>query len=264
MDAISSGPPFPLSRHLFPNLLNQIPAPPAVRPNPPSYPESASAATVNPMPSQRQIDANRRNAQHSTGPRTPEGRAAVGLNALRHGLSAQTSFSQAKTPTSSRNSSTPFSPNTSPPDPPKPCSSSKWPSAPGACAACAPSKPVCSMSECRNCLATRMPSIPVRAPSYMTPPAPAPLRPCRATRPASSAPSTAPCMNSIASASRRPRPIFPFRQTPRHRKMISPIKPNPRTGRPTPAPIPTSLLAKRYRPASRFVLSDSLDHQPIG
>ena len=42
------------------------------------------------MPSQRQIDANRRNAQFSTGPRTPEGRAAVGLNALRHGLTAQT------------------------------------------------------------------------------------------------------------------------------------------------------------------------------
>ncbi len=42
------------------------------------------------MPSQRQIDADRRNAQLSTGPRTPEGRAAVGFNALRHGLTAQT------------------------------------------------------------------------------------------------------------------------------------------------------------------------------
>jgi hypothetical protein len=42
------------------------------------------------MPSQRQLNANRRNAQFSTGPRTPEGRAAVGLNALRHGLTAQT------------------------------------------------------------------------------------------------------------------------------------------------------------------------------
>jgi hypothetical protein len=41
------------------------------------------------MLSQRQLDANRRNAQFSTGPRTPEGRAVVGLNALRHGLSAQ-------------------------------------------------------------------------------------------------------------------------------------------------------------------------------
>ena len=42
------------------------------------------------MLTQRQIDANRRNAQLSTGPRTPEGRAAVGLNALRHGLTAET------------------------------------------------------------------------------------------------------------------------------------------------------------------------------
>ncbi len=42
------------------------------------------------MLSERQLDANRRNAQHSTGPRTPEGRAAVSLNALRHGLASQT------------------------------------------------------------------------------------------------------------------------------------------------------------------------------
>ena len=42
------------------------------------------------MLSQRQLDANRRNAKLSTGPRSPEGRAAVGLNALRHGLTAQT------------------------------------------------------------------------------------------------------------------------------------------------------------------------------
>jgi len=42
------------------------------------------------MLSQRQVDANRRNAQLSTGPRTPEGRAAVDLNALRDGLTAQT------------------------------------------------------------------------------------------------------------------------------------------------------------------------------
>jgi len=42
------------------------------------------------MISERQLNANRRNAQLSTGPRTANGRAAVSLNALRHGLTAQT------------------------------------------------------------------------------------------------------------------------------------------------------------------------------
>ncbi len=40
------------------------------------------------MATQNQIDANRLNAQKSTGPKTPEGRAAVRLNGLRHGLTA--------------------------------------------------------------------------------------------------------------------------------------------------------------------------------
>ena len=42
------------------------------------------------MLSERQIEANRQNAQHSTGPTTPEGRAAVRLNGLKHGLCAET------------------------------------------------------------------------------------------------------------------------------------------------------------------------------
>jgi len=38
----------------------------------------------------KQIEANRRNALQSTGPKTTEGKAAVRLNALRHGLRART------------------------------------------------------------------------------------------------------------------------------------------------------------------------------
>ena len=41
------------------------------------------------MSSQRQQNANRRNAQHSTGPRTESGKARVAQNARRHGLLAK-------------------------------------------------------------------------------------------------------------------------------------------------------------------------------
>ena len=42
------------------------------------------------MSSELKIEANRQNAQHSTGPSTPEGRAAVRLNGLKHGLCGET------------------------------------------------------------------------------------------------------------------------------------------------------------------------------
>src|SRR5258708_828542 len=38
------------------------------------------------MPTEKQTEANRLNAQHSTGPRTSEGKSAVRFNALKHGI----------------------------------------------------------------------------------------------------------------------------------------------------------------------------------
>jgi hypothetical protein len=41
------------------------------------------------MTSEKQAKANRKNALKSTGPKTPEGKDAVRLNALKHGLLSQ-------------------------------------------------------------------------------------------------------------------------------------------------------------------------------
>lgn len=43
------------------------------------------------MTSERQRQANRKNARYSTGPRTPAGKARVGHNAYKHGLSVPAS-----------------------------------------------------------------------------------------------------------------------------------------------------------------------------
>ncbi len=42
--------------------------------------------------SERKLAANRANAQHSSGPRTPQGKARSALNALRHGILAKAAF----------------------------------------------------------------------------------------------------------------------------------------------------------------------------
>jgi hypothetical protein len=41
------------------------------------------------MPTEKQIAANRRNSNKSTGPKSAEGKAAIRFNALRHGLTAE-------------------------------------------------------------------------------------------------------------------------------------------------------------------------------
>ena len=41
------------------------------------------------MPTEKQLEANRRNAQRSTGPRSTDGKSRSRLNALRHNLTGQ-------------------------------------------------------------------------------------------------------------------------------------------------------------------------------
>jgi hypothetical protein len=50
------------------------------------------------MPSQKQIDANRRNALKSTGPTTTEGKAASSLNAVKTGLYAKSAVIKDENP----------------------------------------------------------------------------------------------------------------------------------------------------------------------
>src|SRR5215471_18502314 len=50
------------------------------------------------MPTQKQIDANRRNAAKSTGPRSPQGKAISAMNALRSGVYAQSEIIAGENP----------------------------------------------------------------------------------------------------------------------------------------------------------------------
>ena len=47
------------------------------------------------MASQKQTEANRLNAQKSTGPRSPEGKAASSMNALKSGIDAKSQIIRA-------------------------------------------------------------------------------------------------------------------------------------------------------------------------
>src|ERR1700681_3174410 len=51
------------------------------------------------MATLKQFEANRRNSQKSTAPKTPEGKSAVSMNALRHGLRARTVVLPGEDPT---------------------------------------------------------------------------------------------------------------------------------------------------------------------
>jgi hypothetical protein len=50
------------------------------------------------MATQAQLEANRKNAQKSTGPKTPEGKAIVAQNGVTHGLTARTTLISGENP----------------------------------------------------------------------------------------------------------------------------------------------------------------------
>src|SRR3984885_7449963 len=78
--------------HVFPNPCNTpapIPPPNPGVPNPDFPPTHAKSESGNDMISEKQLDANRRNAQHSTGPKTEEGKRTSSHNACRHNLTGQ-------------------------------------------------------------------------------------------------------------------------------------------------------------------------------
>src|ERR1035438_7663273 len=58
----------------------------AARPQPANWLRLTQRGNL--MATKRQIAANRRNARHSSGPKTPQGKATASMNSLRHGLRA--------------------------------------------------------------------------------------------------------------------------------------------------------------------------------
>jgi hypothetical protein len=76
---------FPPAPTLFPSPLQSLTRPTPSRPCPLPPPCSRRRSTA----TQKQIEANRRNAQLGTGPKTPEGKAVASCNAKKHGLASR-------------------------------------------------------------------------------------------------------------------------------------------------------------------------------
>ncbi len=79
---------------------------------PPDQP-ARDEARAQAMASEKQVEANRRNALRSTGPRTADGKARSRLNAVTHGLTAQTLILPEEDPRSITTASSPGRPRSS-------------------------------------------------------------------------------------------------------------------------------------------------------
>jgi len=79
---------------IFPNPLSHLPQLTPSSPIPRVYPEAGTKGFPLDMTNDSQLQANRANAQHSTGPRTDEGKAASSRNALTNGLFTTRDFVQ--------------------------------------------------------------------------------------------------------------------------------------------------------------------------
>jgi hypothetical protein len=84
------------------------------------------------MASQKQIDANRRNAQKSTGPITEAGKAVAKFNALRHGMTAESAVLPYEDHLAYAMLREALLSHYAPPTSPKKCSSTSSPTATGA------------------------------------------------------------------------------------------------------------------------------------